>query len=73
MRQFQVFLGPSELSVTQDLILQGLVRQRVQGRNYDILAGQHQPSSGLLRKTRIYMVFTFSMLTGNYMKRLRDV
>ena len=28
-------------------ILQGLVRQSVQGRNYDISAGQHQPSSGL--------------------------
>ena len=36
--------------------------------SYDISAGQHQPSSGLLKKTRIYMVFIFSMLTGNCMK-----
>ena len=33
--------------------------------SYDISAGQHQPSSGLLKKTRIYMIFIFSMLTGN--------
>ena len=54
-------------------ILQGLFIQRVRGRNYDISAGQHEPSSGLLRKTRIYVVFVFSILTGNYMKRLRDM
>ena len=46
-------------------ILQDLFRQRAQGRNYDISAGQHQPSSGLLRKTRIYMVFMFSIFTGD--------
>ena len=46
--------------ITYKTILQGLVIQRVQGRKYDISAGQHQPTSGLLRKTRIYMVFILS-------------
>ena len=32
------------------------------GVNYDISVGQHQPSPGLLSKTRIYMVFIFSCL-----------
>ena len=40
----------SHIIITYKTILQGLVRQCVQGRNYDVSAGQHQPSSGLLRE-----------------------
>ena len=73
LRWIKVDRDQSKIIIKYKTILQGLVRQRVQGRNYDISAGQHQPSSGLLRKTRIYMVFMFSLLTGNDMKRLSDV
>ena len=48
LRWIRVDRDQSKIIIKYKTILQGLFRQRVYGRIYDISAGQHQPSLGLL-------------------------